>query len=80
MRLRDTDSADGAPALGVSVESATILNSASPTWVFPVAAAGTKSYVIEAVQQTGTTLVAGGTTAQLAALFVPFGSTGTSGP
>jgi hypothetical protein len=46
------------------------------TWVFPVGAAGVSAYVLEAKRPED--LVAGGFTAQMTALFVPFGSSGAA--
>jgi hypothetical protein len=77
VRLRDAASTTNvSPFLGVDVDPTTTDNSATPTWVFQVTTAGPQSYVLEA--QGPITLVAGGPSAQITALYVPFGSTGTT--
>jgi len=77
-RLRDVVAGGVVSATTVaSVDANTPVEAMSATWVFPVAAAGTQTYVLEAYQSSGTAINA--VDAVMSAIFAPFGSTGGSG-
>lgn len=77
-RLRDVV-ANGAVSstTAAAVDTNTPQEPMSTTWVFPVAAAGTQTCVLEAYQASGVAMNA--LDGVVTAVFVPFGSTGGSG-
>ena len=77
-RLRDVVAGGAVSSTtAASVDANTPLEPLGPTWVFPVGAAGTQSYVLEAYESGGTAMSA--LDGVVSAIFVPFGSTGGSG-
>jgi hypothetical protein len=81
-RLRDTGPGGAtSPVLWSSIGNAAgggVYQSVSPTWLFQVSAAGTKTYVLEVHPNGNGSKPTSASNGTITALYVPFGKTGTT--